>query len=1744
MSLLDQIHYNDHHFKLSPVSDDTAVVRCETPGLASFQSSAAFLHEQQITELSLCRSQPGVEYHSPDTFLLYHNCYPLPLSRVDTEALTAKQKLALFCSLVKAVDRLHASHITHLNLRPSVFLLSSNLQQAQVVDLRSAQICTPQLPDIAAFTPLGADAHFLSPEQCYPSEQRVDIRTDIYALGCIGYWLFSGASLFSQLASDDEVSYAQMARPAPLLSLPSDNPCCVKLAGIVSLMLEKEAEKRYQCLSGLLTDLESLLHDNPAQCQPHINSTLSNRLLIPQQLYGRTQEIRQLMSCFNQAYHGSSEGLLIGGYSGVGKTALVNKVRQPIIELNGIFIQGKFDQYNRTTPFSAFAQAFGQFSDHLLSLSQQDIEQWRTRLISALKPNTQVIIDLIPELEHVLGKQPELSLLGPDEQKNRFNQTVIHFIQEVCSRHKPLVIFIDDLQWADVASLNLLRLLLSDRSSKHCLIIGAYRDNEIDDKHPFSQLMAEQTFNPKLKKIELLPLAQDTVQEMIADTVKRPISDVEDLAALSYEKAGGNPFFLRQFLQELYQSGEIAFNHSNSRWQWDSEEIQHRSITDNIVDLMLRKIDRLPQEAQRLLQIASCVGSRFSTPLIQKLLNTSDEQCQNSLKLCINSGLVTPIQTERRDNTPEKIKFLHDRVQQAANSMLSDTRKKSIHFQIGHLLLQQHDPEKNDLCFSIATHFTQATELIDRELLGVVATINFCAAMRAKEASAYATATSYLDNALFLSGKIEQPNSTSCINYRLEKMECLFLSAEYQAAEKISEQLKQELSGDEQRVRHANILITQYTRYGELTRAINVGLQVLDSLNFALPKSPDNNDIMTAISIACQDLETTPFPQLVNADEITDRRILLTLDILMAMQPCCYNSGSMLFPLTILGLLKLTHRHGNSPYSSYVYMMYGLLCSKALKDYPTAFSAAHHSQLIATKYPHNPLLSGRLMMMQSNFILPWQTSLRNSQEMRQNAYQHCLEQGDYYWGVHAYIFGFHAELMICPELSALQQRMQGIIRTCEDIQQPAQVFLAQQQSNLVAILQGELDNQTNLDHKPGYEQQALEHFDKHHYMCGKYDRLLGRLLQGYLFNNYEQALQVSLSDDISPTDIDEGPFHEAAYTLFNLLAIKALMQKSADKVLPRWKEWSVQAWQKYQCWHAITPQNFSAGYHLVLAEDAVIAGNDNEACHQFESAIAAADHNGMALLQGIANERAARFRLQRNQQHLAIAYFNQARDVFLAWGAYAKADDLEQQSVQLRPQELSMASPRLDWSTVSSAVEDLSGQLSGNELCQRFLLRTSLITGARRSIFYQLSDQHWHPVQTCIEHRCVSSDDSISLPPEEVLNYARNLNKTLVVKDIFDNDNTPLDSSVVFTDIRSLMVLPLMVQQELIGLLYLDHSDSGNIFTDQKVKLIELLTMQFSVNFKNTQYYNELIDINEKLETEVNHRTRQLHRKNQYLESILHTLPIPFAVSDLQGHLLQANQRFRDKFAVGDNMENYRAAQFYKRKQDRARVINALRDYQRIEDVECLLQDMNGNEFWTLLSASEIETDNGPAIFAAMTDISEHKQREIRLHEEASTDPLTQAYNRRAFFRLPTLMRQQKANRPHSIAMLDLDHFKKLNDDHGHAVGDEALRRFVASAKECLRENDVIGRIGGEEFAIFLSDIPLHHAQDVLNRLCQKTAQILVESNGDTISFTVSVGLTVWNIEESIEEVLQRADELLYEAKAAGRNRVITSPHY
>ena len=736
----------------------------------------------------------GIARHWDRTVLVLEDCGGTPLDQMLDPARNASGRDAgrrlsdlAFClrvgiSLASAIGHLHQRGIVHKDIKPANVLVNSATGQVWLIGFGIAspfprERQAPKPPEFVAGT-----LAYIAPEQTGRMNRSIDSRSDLYSLGVTLYQMVTGSLPFTAIDAMEWVHCHVARQPEPPAQRVEGIPEAV--SAIIMRLLAKTAEERYQTASGLEADLSRCLTEWETKgCIDNFplgEQDAPDRLLIPEKLYGRALEIDTLLASFDRVVTtGTPELVLVSGYSGVGKSSVVNELHKVLVPRRGLFASGKFDQYKRDIPYSTLAQGFQSLIRPLLGKSQAELAAWRDSLQEALGPNGRLMVDLVPELKLIIGEQPPVSELPPQDAKRRFQLVFRRFMSVFARPEHPLVLFLDDLQWLDAATLDLFEDLLTQPDVHHLMLIGAYRDNEVDAAHPLMRkLDAIKYAGVKIEEITLVPLAREHIGQLIADALRCEPERAALLAQLVREKTAGNPFFVIQFLYTLTEEGLLTFDYEDARWSWDLNPIHAKGYTDNVADLMVGKLSRLPAETQKALRQLACLGNSAEIAKLSIVLETSEKQ--------VDAALWAAIRLELVERLEDAYKFVHDRVQEAAYSLIPEALRAEAHLRIGRLLVAQTPPEElEESVFEIVNQLNRGAALITaRDECEQLSELNLIAGQRAKASTAYASALTYLiAGAALLAEDCWERRHALTFALQLHRAECEFLTGALAEAE-------------------------------------------------------------------------------------------------------------------------------------------------------------------------------------------------------------------------------------------------------------------------------------------------------------------------------------------------------------------------------------------------------------------------------------------------------------------------------------------------------------------------------------------------------------------------------------------------------------------------------------------------------------------------------------------------------------------------------------------------------------------------------------------------------------------------------------------------------------------------------------------------------------------------------------------------------------------------------------------------
>ncbi len=1356
--------------------------------------------------------------------------------------------LRIATQLARALAALHAAGIVHRDIRPANLLLARDGVQIKLADLsRAASREGPARPAAVG------DWAYASPEQTGRMNRQADYRTDFYSLGIVLYRLLIGQLPFQ--ASDPlEWVHCHLAHiPLPPHELIPAVP--EVLSELVLKLLAKTPEERYQSATGLLADLEDCLTQWQAsqEIEPFALGTqdVSDRFQIPLKLYGREQEKAVLLAAFETvATAGTPMFVTVAGSSGVGKSALVNELQPPIVEKRGYFIAGKFDQYKRDIPYATLAQAFDRLVRQLLSKSDADIEHWRCAILEALGPNAQLMVNLIPQLELVIGPQPPVPDLPPQEAQGRFQLVFRRFLGVFAREEHPLVLFLDDLQWVDVGTLVLLADLATHPDLRYLLLVGAYRDNEVDSSHPLMRaLEAIRQAGSNMQEIVLAPLGLNNVAQLIAESMNSPLPEAQQLAQLVLDKTGGNPFFTRQFLSTLAEEKLLYFDASHGAWRWNPRRIHAKGYTDNVVELMLGRLTRLPQDTQDALAQFACLGNAADAATLGIIFERSLEAVHILLQEAERAGLVC--------RQEDAYTFLHDRVQEAAYSLIPSDSRAGMHLRIGRLLASGLPSEAiADRIFEIVNQLNRGIALIaDEDEREHLAELNLLAGKHAKESAAYASALTYLSvGADLLAVDCWERRHELAFALELYRAECEFLTGALTSAEKRLTALSARAANTVEQATVACLQIDLYTTLDQSDRAVAAGLDYLRHLGIDWSPHPTEAEARGEYERVWSKLGGLAIETLIGLPMMTDPASLATLDVLAKLEPPAEFTDVNLMSLVVCKAVALSLERGNCDGSCFAY---GLLGGMAAVGHYGDYQAGYRLGRLACDLVEQRGLKrfqACAYFMFGCTVLPWTRHFKTNRDSMQRALQAANRTGDLTFAAYSRNTIITNLLAAGDPLGEAQCESEQGLAFAQNMGFGLVAGIIATQLGLVRTLRGLTPTFGTFDDEQFDERRIEERFASNPGLaiaeCWYWIR---KLQARFLAGDYATAIEAaSRAQALLWTSV--AVFEKAEYYFYGALSWAA----SCDSISPQhgqhWEALTTHH-RQIELWAENCPENFEDRAALIGAEIARLEGRELDAERLYEKAIRSAHKNGFVHNEGIAHELAARFYLARELTLPGNAYLEQARACYARWGAAGKVKQLEEQYPQLRVRtERTAFAPaegetRLDLLSVAKAAQAISGQILLDELIDTLMRLVLESAGAQTGCLLLVEGEELVlAAEAKVEQQAVQvlrhAGQALAQGqfPLAMLQYVRRSREPVLLMDAAQPHPFATDPYFSQQHPQSVLCLPILRQAALVGLLYLENSLATNAFTPDRLQVLELLASQAAISLDNARLYADVRD--------------------------------------------------------------------------------------------------------------------------------------------------------------------------------------------------------------------------------------------------------------------------------------------------------------
>ncbi|WP_074117802.1 AAA family ATPase [Bradyrhizobium sp. AS23.2] len=1386
------------------------------------------------------------------TMLVLEDAGGVPLSLGVPMEVGAFLRLAI--AVTSAVGKLHQGGLVHKDIKPANILFNEATGEVRLTGFGIAsrfarERQSPHPPETIAGT-----LAYMAPEQTGRMNRSIDSRSDLYALGVTFYQMLTGALPFTAAEPMEWVHCHLARRPVPPAERLKEIPLAV--SAIVMKLLAKRAEDRYQTTAGLESDLRRCQSEWGAQGRIGDFSLgehdTSDRLLIPEKLYGRRREVETLLAAFDRVINGGApELVLVSGYSGVGKSSVVNELQPVLVPPRGLFASGKFDQLKRDIPYATLAQALQSLIRPLLGKADADLAPWRDALREALGANAGLMVDLVPELRVFIGEPPPVPELPPQDARRRFQMVLRQLIGVFARPEHPLALFLDDLQWLDAATLDLLEDLLSRSGLRNLLIIGAYRDNEVTAAHPLMRKLESIRTTGRVQDIKLAPLTPNDLGNLVADALRCDADQANPLASLVHAKTDGNPFFVIQFLHVLADEGLLALDHARGRWSWDLGGIHAKGYTDNVVDLLAGKLTRLPLETQDALRQLACLGNIADFNMLSVVLGTSEEQVHAALSEAMHQQLV--------DRLVRSYKFIHDRVQEAAYALTPEKSRAESHLTIGRLLLAQTPPEERDeAIFEIVNQLNRGAALItSRDEREQLAELNLAAGKRAKAASAYASALTYLTAGaeLLLEDAWERRHDLS-FELELHAADCEVYAGAAQLADQRLASLAQRALSTVQKCLVAYRRVDLCVMHGAAENAVTVALECLRHVGIDWSAHPTEMDARREYERIWSLLGNRRIEDLVELPLIQDPVARATLDLLTSLSLPAMYTNKNLHALSVCAATNLSLEHGISDAVPFNYVATAMLAGPRFGQYIEGyrFGKMACDLLERRGFTH----FGARAYVAFAIIVPWTRPLREGIDPSRRAFQMAKDHGD---PTYAALAARGLSTILFAAGHPLDQFEREAQEALEFVQRYG--FFLDRLSAPIALartLRGKTAKFGSLDDgeftERSFEERITGQPARAFLECYYWIRKLqARFFAGDYVSAIEAAEKVQTWYETSPA-LSLFPAETAEWHFYAGLSRAAQCEPGGPNAYANHQEALGSHERNLRTWAANCPQNFEDRAALLGAEIARIEERPLEAMDLYERAIVSARANGFVHNEALAYELAARFYAARGFQEIAHLYLKNARDGYLRWGADGKVRQLDQVHPRLRQDgrargptgTIETPVEHLDLATMIEVSQALSGEIVLEKLIDKLMRVTLEHAGAERGLLIVPRGDELQ-----IQAEAIASGENVTVHlrdgqhiaaalPESLVRYSTRTQEAVILEDASSQNAFSADPYIVHGRVRSILCLPLINQGKLLGIIYLENNLTPNVFTPDRVALLKVLASQAAISLDNSRLYDDLAD--------------------------------------------------------------------------------------------------------------------------------------------------------------------------------------------------------------------------------------------------------------------------------------------------------------
>jgi predicted ATPase/signal transduction histidine kinase len=1427
----------------------------------------------------------GLEKYHNSLVLIREDCgvdYTLLTDIITPDGIDHSSLITITTEITKALEVVHNNGIIYRDLKPDNILIYKDRTHVKLFDFNLSTRPHDNLKVTCTSEQLEGSLPYISPEQTGRLSRVIDYRTDFYSLGVTLYHLATGVLPFA--ASDaGEIIHAHLAQTpvSPGIIQTGFSP---GLSAIILKLLEKSPAKRYQHCHDILSDLKRCRADLNRSAAitnySHYQDSQPQHLNIPTPFHCSKAELDVLSTGLSNATSDSAVLILLTGRSGVGKSSLVQEFKNSRLREKTYFIQACFEPDSNHGPYATISQSLRQLTHHILAENSAAIQLWKNNLLQVLNGNGSVLVEILPELEYIIGPQPQAPHIPSSETEHRLIFTLRKFLQACCHIGPPLVIFLDDLQNADTLSLKIIEQILLSPDLLRILFIGAYRTDEMP-LPPMLQNFQSALTTRNVQIIQMNNLELDDVCSLLHSNLKEGTRDLNSLAEICYQKTGGNPFYLRQFIQSVHRERLIWYSQPSQRWEWDKASICHKPLTDNIADLLVHNIETLPPKSLKILQTASCLGSVFGSEALATVHGESDSIIDEHLQPAIQASFIIKFDSCKMACEGFRYQFSHEQIRQTIHSLLSESETQKIHFILGnHLLKTTEESNYQKNLFQLAGHLNKGAGLVcNREERLDIARVNCDAGRKAQQAAAYPAALLYYQAGInILAPDVKQTEYALYLELHDKCCETAYLCKKHDKVEALFTAVCLHAKDVFDTCTVYNIRIQSLNAQNKLSEAIATGLKILALLGVHLPLSPRRSHIFRAFTFTRLRLAAYSHEQLLHLPKMSDSKTHTIMGFLQSISTAAYSSAPKLLPLLSAQAIRLSLKHGNSLESARVgYIVHGLLlCSLSGQTINTGYSfgqlAVELQKRISPKEK-----SALPVFVHSSFIRHWKEHIRETLPEIRSAIHGCKEFGELNTSAHmACACSFRLYLLgtnLTRARNEIEDHHNHVIKLDQQSQLNRLNICRQAIRNLLdesddpILLQGTL-----------YDEEVMVpvHHQSHDYtaLCQLY---IVKLIHAVMFNRYAEALEISKEARKYLTSVAASVFIPVYY-FYDSLARLAIHQKlnllqkiQNDFVVQRNQ-------QKMKMWAHHSPLNYSHKFSLVEAERERVHGNSERAMEGYDEAIHLAREHDYLQEEALAYECAARFYHSRGKSHIARPYMREARYCYYRWGATAKITQLDSndwivssigiENDTVRSESIPVSNTllpgtggsRLDMMTVIKASRILNSERVLDELLKKMMRILLESAGAQRGFLIFKEEDEWNiRVRGSIYRNSIvtltnTPITSQNIASAAIINYVIHASVDVVLNNACKEGLFTNDSYIMQKKPRSVLCVPIIHQGEVFCILYLENNLATGAFPPDRQELLHLLCTQAAISLKNSMLFEQLESTVGKFNSEVQKR--------------------------------------------------------------------------------------------------------------------------------------------------------------------------------------------------------------------------------------------------------------------------------------------------